>query len=96
MADTDTDYILFDVLGRIPSVRVKKMFGSHGVYYDGAFVAIVHDGRLYVKEKVSEKQFTYEKKGVPVTLGFYVFADIEDIDGIKECFERIVQTIKNP
>ncbi len=40
---------LLDRLAGAGSVTARKMFGEYGVYLDGKLVALVCDGRLYVK-----------------------------------------------
>jgi DNA transformation protein len=40
---------LRELLEPLGSVGVRRMFGGHGVYVDGVFIAIVFDGRLYLK-----------------------------------------------
>src|SRR5215831_10320780 len=53
-------------------VRVKRMFGGHGIYVDDLFIAIVTGETLYLKaddetasrfEKAGCTAFSYEAKG---------------------------------
>ena len=69
---------LFAPLG---SVRVKRMFGGHGLYVDDVFVAIVTSETLYLKADEQTAQrfeaqgctaFSYEAKGRKrVSLGYW-------------------------
>jgi DNA transformation protein and related proteins len=38
-----------ELLCGLGSVRVKRMFGGHGIYVDGLFIAIVAGNTLYLK-----------------------------------------------
>lgn len=40
---------LHELLEPLGLVSTRRMFGGHGVYCDGLFIAIVIDGRLYLK-----------------------------------------------
>jgi DNA transformation protein len=40
---------LRELLEPLGAVTVRRMFGGHGVYVDSLFIAIVIDGRLYLK-----------------------------------------------
>ena len=46
--DAFADYCA-ELLAPLGPVRVKRMFGGHGVYVDGLFVAIVVEETLYLK-----------------------------------------------
>ncbi len=64
-------------LGRISA---RRMFGGHGLYCDGLFFGIVHDGTLYLKaddgnrrefELAGCEAFSYSRMGRRATLRFY-------------------------
>lgn len=40
---------LHELLEPEGTIATRRMFGGHGVYCDGVFMAIVIDGRLYLK-----------------------------------------------
>lgn len=42
------DYVL-EQLDEMRGLKVRPMFGGHGLYLDGAFFAIVHRGTLYFR-----------------------------------------------
>jgi DNA transformation protein len=61
-----------ELLAPLGPVRVKRMFGGHGVYVDDLFVAIVVGETLYLKadaetapryEQAGCTGFSYEAKG---------------------------------
>jgi DNA transformation protein and related proteins len=69
-----------ELFGSVGPVRVRRMFGGHGVYLDDLFVAIVSDESLYLKadpqcapafEKAGGTRFAYESKGRSVSLQFW-------------------------
>ena len=71
---------LRDLLEPIGRVGFKRMFGGHGLYLDGLFVAIVVDGRPYFKVD-SETQpafaaagcapFVYDSGGKHVEMSYW-------------------------
>ncbi len=61
-------------------ILVKRMFGGHGVYCDGLFIAILSEETLYFKaDEVSRQtfetagcaRFSYPRAGKTATLNFY-------------------------
>lgn len=68
---------LFEPVG---TVRVRRMFGGHGLYVDDLFVAIVTGESLYLKadaqtapafEQAGGRPFEYEARGRRVSLQFW-------------------------
>lgn len=68
-----------ELLSPLGPVRIKRMFGGHGIYVDGLFVAIVTGETLYLKadaetlprfETAGCAPFTYTGKGRNVTLPY--------------------------
>jgi DNA transformation protein len=68
---------LLEPLGR---VTLRRMFGGHGLYVDGLFVAIVAFERLYLKADAATRArfeaagcapFVYEARGRRVSLGYF-------------------------
>lgn len=82
MAKQDDGFIdflheLLEPLGRVSS---RRMFGGHGVYVDGIFIAIVVDGRLYLKVDEQSKAafvaagcapFVYEHKTRVIEMSYW-------------------------
>lgn len=50
-----------ELLAPLGSVRKHRMFGSHGLYVDGVFIAIVSQERLYLKvDALTQDRFEAE------------------------------------
>jgi DNA transformation protein len=69
-----------ELLAPLGGVRVRRMFGGHGIYLDDLFIAVVADQVLYLKaDATSEpafraagcRAFIYQAKGRVVNLGFW-------------------------
>jgi DNA transformation protein and related proteins len=69
-----------ELLASSGAVQVRSMFGGHGLYVDGLFVAIVAFDRLYLKVDAETRErfaaaggapFVYEGAGRTVTLGYF-------------------------
>jgi len=73
------DYIK-DSFAGLGVVTAKRMFGGHGIYYDGTMIALVSDDMLYLKADAQtaplfkEKelaQFAYQREGKMVALSYF-------------------------
>jgi DNA transformation protein len=73
------DFVL-DQLSALPEVRVKAMFGAHGLYQGGHFFGILDEGRLFFKTDAQSQgdyvsrgmaAFTYESKGRTLTMSYH-------------------------
>ena len=71
---------LIELLRSLGRVEAQLMFGGHGIYCDGLFIAIVLDSVLYLKADEASRakfeaarlaQFEYARKGKRATLNFY-------------------------
>lgn len=69
-----------ELLASLGPVRVRRMFGGHGFYVDGVFVAILAFDRLYLKadaatearfREAGGEPFTYEARGRRVSLRYW-------------------------
>jgi DNA transformation protein len=69
-----------ELLAGAGRVVIKRMFGGHGVYVDGLFVAIIADDVLYLKaddvsraafDAESCAPFVYTKNGKDMALNFW-------------------------
>jgi len=78
-ADAFAAYCM-ELLAPLGSVRVKRMFGGHGLYVDDLFIAIVADEQLYLKadavaraefEAAGCHPFIYNKAAQAVALGYW-------------------------
>ena len=71
---------LHELLEPEGTIATRRMFGGHGVYCDGVFIAIVIDGRLYLKVDAESEPtfaaagctpFVYQSKGAPITMSYW-------------------------
>lgn len=67
-------------LAFVDGLRVRSMFGGHGVYQDDRMFAILMEDRLYFKTDDATRAdfqarelepFTYEMRGKTVSTGYY-------------------------
>lgn len=79
MRDAFVAHVL-ELLAALGSVKARRMFGGHGIYCDGLFIAIVLDDMLYLKaddhsradfERAGCERFSYLRQGRPARLNFY-------------------------
>ena len=91
------EYIIYDVLGHIPGITSRGMFGGHSIYFDGAIIALVIDGELYFKadKKLKDKYskagyhpFSYDRNGKTVDLA-YMSVTAEDLENREEMDRRV-------
>ena len=71
---------LKDVFAPFGAVSVRRMFGGHGVFFDGLMIALVADDVLYLKVDEASvgtfidrgsAPFVYEKRGRAMTMSYY-------------------------
>jgi DNA transformation protein and related proteins len=69
-----------ELLAPLGAVRARAMFGGHGLYVDGFFIALIAFERLYLKVDTSSQPqfaaagcepFVYAGKRKPVSLGYW-------------------------
>ena len=69
-----------ELLGSLGECSVRRMFGGHGFYIDGLFVALIAYERLFLKadaqtrpqfEAAGCEPFVYDGGGKRVTLGYF-------------------------
>lgn len=84
-----------DLLEAFGPVRLKRMFGGHGVYADDVMIAIVADATLWLKvdgasraefERNGSTAFVYQKKGVAAETSYWRLPDdgVDDPDRAAE------------
>ena len=65
-------------------IKVRKMFGGHGIFFDGLMIGLVADDRLYLKidgesvDQFTERhlpQFQYPKGDKMVGMSYYLAPD---------------------
>lgn len=80
MADNSFKQFVLDQLSALPELRVKAMFGGHGLYCGERFFAILDEGRLYFKTDERSRAeyvarglgaFTYESRGRVLTMSYH-------------------------
>ena len=80
MPDDSFKEFVLDQLSALPDVRVKAMFGAHGLYSGDHFFGILDEGRLFFKTDAQSQTdctargmgpFTYESKGKVMTMAYH-------------------------
>lgn len=76
------DHVVHDLLGDMPGITSKAMFGGWALYREGFIFAIIVDGELYFKvddsnrgefEKMGSRAFVYAKHdGKPITMSYWL------------------------
>ncbi|MBL8348004.1 MAG: TfoX/Sxy family protein [Rubrivivax sp.] len=83
MSQAFVDHCL-ELLAPLGAVRSRRMFGGHGLYADGLFVALIAFERLYLKVDADTEPrfaaagctpFVYEGKGAPVRRSYWTVPD---------------------
>ena len=73
-----------ELLGSLGTPRAGRMFGGHGIYLDGIFIALITGHRLYLKtdaatrpvfEAAGCRPFVFEAGGKPVTVSYWSAPD---------------------
>ena len=71
---------LRELLEPLGKVTVRRMFGAHGVYIDGVFVAVVDEGRAWLKADAQTEAdflaagsspFVFEMRGKQVPTSYW-------------------------
>lgn len=69
-----------ELLAPMGAVKLRRMFGGHGIYVDDLFIALIAFDRLFLKtddqtrarfEDAGGEPFVYEAAGRPVTVSAY-------------------------
>ncbi len=62
------------------AIRIRRMFGGHGVFCDGLMFGLLADGELYLKVNAEtepafadagSEPFVYDKAGTPVAMRYW-------------------------
>jgi len=83
---SDAGFVEFvvDQMAGAGKITARRMFGEYGVYCDGKIVALICDGRLYVKPTKAGRAFIGRVLEAPPYPGakpyFLVLDRIEDAD----------------
>ena len=96
------DYIVYDILGNLPGITSKAMFGGWAIYKGGTIFGIIAIGELYFKvddknrlefEKLESHPFIYTKKdGKQIAMSYWLVPEeiIEDRDKLIVLVEQSV------
>jgi DNA transformation protein len=90
---------LGEVFERFGTIQARRMFGGHGLYYDGLMFALVVDGVLYLKAEPKLagtfraqglRPFEYQKNGKAVNLSYYTAPEeiLDDPDQARDWANR--------
>lgn len=93
-SDGFADFLL-DQLAPLGPVRVRRMFGSTGVFCGAAMFGLVHHDTFYVRvddgnrelcAEAADAPFTYLKQGQPAALPFWRVPEhlLDDADALLE------------
>lgn len=93
---------LIDQLAPWAVITVKRMFGGFGVYRAGQIFGLVSEDAFYLKvddtnrgdyESAGSEPFTYEKKGKPTNLPYWLVPSeiMDDQDAFAEWAEKAYQ-----
>lgn len=83
---------LHDVFAGLGPIRIRRMFGGHGVFHEGVMFALVADEVVYLKSDAASAErytaeglepFRYDKGGKTVVMSYHQAPEI-----IFEDFER--------
>lgn len=96
------DYIVYDLLGNIPGIASRAMFGGWAIYKNGSIFGIIASGELYFKvdvenrlefERMGSHPFVYAKhNGKPVTMSYWLVPEdvMEDREKLCDLMEKSV------
>lgn len=96
------DYIVYDLLGNIPGITSRAMFGGWAIYENGIIFAIIADGQLYFKvgdsnrkmfEQLESRPFVYLKNnGKPITMSYWLVPEevMEDRERLYDLVDKSV------
>jgi DNA transformation protein len=94
------EYITEDILGHIPGITRKALFGGYGIYLDKKIVGIIIDGTFYIKvdrklienyKKEGNEPFCYERPDGKVVMMSYVSVPLEILEDREKISDRIYE-----
>lgn len=83
------EYFLYDILGEIPHLSAKKMFGGYGLYVEKTIFGIYADNGIFLKvspeiiEEMKKKKshpFSYARNGKVISMKHYFLVPEAIID----------------
>ncbi|MDP3975024.1 MAG: TfoX/Sxy family protein [Candidatus Jorgensenbacteria bacterium] len=96
------DYVVHDILGDLPGITSRAMFGGWGIYRHGVIFGLIVEGALYFKvgesnqadfQKAESQPFVYERKGKKVSLSYWLVPEriLEDRETLRRWVEKSVR-----
>jgi len=93
--------LLRELLEPLGTITVRRMFGGHGVYCDGVFIAIVVAGALYLKvDELTQpafvaagcEPFVYANKGKAIAMSYWNVpeAALDSADSMRPWAQRAI------
>lgn len=85
--------LMAPLAARIGPIAAKRMFGGHGLYYDGLMFGLVIDGRCYLKadavtlpgfEAQGCEPFSYRSSGKEVVMRHYLSLPAQCLESASE------------
>lgn len=93
------DFIVYDLMGEVPDITSRAMFGGWALYKNGIIFGIIVAGELYFKvddsnrvefEQMESRPFVYSKSnGKPITMSYWLVP--EEIMQDKEKFYDLIE-----
>ncbi len=93
------DYIVYDLLGDVPGITSRTMFGGWAIYKNGTIFGIIVAAELYFKvdgenrsefEQAASHPFVYAKSdGKSITMSYWLVP--EEIMEDKERFYNLIE-----
>ncbi|CAG9179321.1 TfoX/Sxy family protein [Cupriavidus respiraculi] len=85
--------LMAPVAARVGPITARRMFGGHGLYYDGLMFGLVSGGRCYLKtdartraayEEAGCEPFRYRSRGRDITIGAYFAVPAQCLESPQE------------
>lgn len=97
------EYVVHDMMGHIPGITSRAMFGGYGLYLDGKIFAVIADDEVYLKtadeaigafELYGSHPFTYEAKGKKMQMKYWLLPQeiADDPEQLRDWVVRAVNT----
>jgi DNA transformation protein len=85
--------LMAPLAARVGVITPRRMFGGHGLYYDGLMFGLVSGGRCYLKTDAQTRPaydaagcepFRYRSRGREITIGAYVSVPAQCLESPQE------------
>ncbi|MBX9911098.1 MAG: TfoX/Sxy family protein [Beijerinckiaceae bacterium] len=96
-----------ELFADILPVRVRRMFGGHGIYDGETMFALEAGGEIWLKadaqsvqrfEAAGSAAFTYQKQGKPFAMSYWRLPDeaLDDADALRDWTRLAVEAARRP